>query len=93
MSEANGNVRGSEVINLEEKKQTYNGHFYAIVAGISDYAGGSMDLRFAAKDAEDMSHALALGARRLFCSAEIKAKKPCERVQYPHPQHRKRCAV
>lgn len=73
-------VRGTEIVNLAEEKQTYSGHFYAIVAGISDYANDAMDLRFAAKDAEDMSKALALGGRRLFCSNEMDVKKPCERV-------------
>ncbi len=78
--DANGTVRGTAVFQLEEKKQTYDGHFYAIVAGISDYANDSLDLRFAAKDAEDMTKALALGGHRLFCSQALKDKKPCEKV-------------
>jgi len=46
---------------------------YAIVAGVSDYGGvesASLDLRFAAKDAEDFAAALGVGARRLFCPRE-----------------------
>jgi hypothetical protein len=39
---------------------------WAIVAGVSDYAGDRIDLRFAAKDAEDFAAALELGARRMF---------------------------
>jgi WD40 repeat protein/uncharacterized caspase-like protein len=39
---------------------------YAIVVGISKYAGGSFDLTFAAKDAEDMAQALKVGAKGLF---------------------------
>lgn len=39
---------------------------WAIVAGVSDYAGDRIDLRFAAKDAEDFAAALTLGAQRLF---------------------------
>jgi hypothetical protein len=39
---------------------------YAIVVGVSDYTGDAIDLRFAAKDAEDMAKALSLGAKRLF---------------------------
>nr|WP_320013994.1 caspase family protein [uncultured Desulfobacter sp.] len=39
---------------------------WAIVAGVSDYAGNAIDLRYAAKDAEDMAHALEIGATRLF---------------------------
>lgn len=43
---------------------------YAIVGGVSDYTGDNLDLRFAAKDAEDFSNALSLGARKLFCAKE-----------------------
>jgi uncharacterized caspase-like protein len=39
---------------------------YAIVVGISHYAGGSFDLTFAAKDAADMAQALRVGAKGLF---------------------------
>jgi hypothetical protein len=39
---------------------------WAVVAGVSDYEGRSIDLRYAAKDARDMEKALSLGARRLF---------------------------
>lgn len=39
---------------------------WAIVAGVSDYAGEQIDLRYAAKDAEDMALALRVAAARLF---------------------------
>ena len=39
---------------------------WAIVAGVSDYTGDRIDLRYAAKDAQDMGQALQLGAARLF---------------------------
>lgn len=39
---------------------------YAIVVGISDYAGDSFDLQFAAKDAADIAQALRIGAGGLF---------------------------
>jgi WD40 repeat protein/uncharacterized caspase-like protein len=39
---------------------------WAIIAGVSDYAGEAIDLRYAAKDAEDIAHALKIGAARLF---------------------------
>src|SRR5262249_23265442 len=39
---------------------------YLIVAGVSTYAGPALNLRFAAKDAEDMATALHLGAKQLF---------------------------
>ncbi|MEZ5426930.1 MAG: caspase family protein [Pyrinomonadaceae bacterium] len=54
--------------------------FYAIVGGVSDYAGDGLDLRFAAKDAEDMAVSLSLGARRLFCAEEMAKEKPCQKV-------------
>ncbi|QQS40520.1 MAG: WD40 repeat domain-containing protein [Acidobacteriota bacterium] len=38
---------------------------YAIVGGVSDYTGDDLDLRFAAKDAEDFAKAVELGALRL----------------------------
>jgi WD40 repeat protein/uncharacterized caspase-like protein len=55
-------------------------NFYAIVSGVSDYAGGSLDLRYAAKDAEDMARALSIAARKYFCAEEIRAGKQCSRV-------------
>ena len=47
---------------------------WAIVAGVSDYAGDRIDLRFAAKDAEDFAAALALGAHRLFGDARTRIR-------------------
>ncbi len=41
-------------------------HLWAIVAGVSDYQGEELDLRFAAKDAEDFAAAARLGAMRLY---------------------------
>lgn len=43
---------------------------YAIVGGVSDYKGDTLRLKFAAKDAEDFSSALQLGAQHLFCSKD-----------------------
>jgi hypothetical protein len=39
-----------------------------------------MDLRYAAKDAEDMAKALSLAARKYFCGEELANQKPCERM-------------
>ena len=39
---------------------------YAVVAGISSYENDALNLRFAAKDAEDFATALELGGKRLF---------------------------
>jgi WD40 repeat protein/uncharacterized caspase-like protein len=64
---------------LPEKKASEI-NFYAIISGISDYSGDALDLRYSAKDAEDISAALSIAARRYFCNEEMSAKKPCERV-------------
>src|SRR5262249_20288263 len=39
---------------------------YAIVGGVSTYSAEALNLRYAAKDAEDMAKTLQLGAKRLF---------------------------
>ncbi len=68
-----GNIqsRGTDIIYLAKGKEEYSlPTLYAIVGGVSDYTGDALDLRFAAKDAEDFSNALSLGARKLFCAKE-----------------------
>jgi len=65
-----GNIqsRGAEMVYVDKGREELTlPSLYAIVGGVSDYDGSGIDLRFAAKDAEDFSNALALGARRLFC--------------------------
>jgi WD40 repeat protein len=44
-------------------------HLWAVVAGVSDYGGEQIDLRFAAKDAEDFAKALGVASAR-FLGAE-----------------------
>jgi hypothetical protein len=44
---------------------------YAIVGGISQYAGPTLKLRFAASDAVAMANAIELGARRLFGAEKV----------------------
>lgn len=41
-------------------------HVWAIVAGVSDYRGDQIDLRYASKDAEDFGNALQIAAEGLF---------------------------
>lgn len=68
-----GNIqsRGLSISYLAAGREDYSlPTLYAIVGGVSDYAGEQLHLRFAAKDAEDFSDALALGARRLFCAKD-----------------------
>ena len=44
---------------------------YAIVCGVSEYAEPTLNLRFAAKDAEDMARALELAGKRLFGADKV----------------------
>lgn len=67
-----GNIqsRGTQTVWLAggEESEFQLPTLYAVVGGVSDYTGDNIDLRFAAKDAEDFSNALSLGARKLFCA-------------------------
>jgi hypothetical protein len=44
---------------------------WAVIAGVSDYQGDRLDLRYAAKDAEDVQKALAIAAKRLFGAGRV----------------------
>ena len=46
-------------------------HLWAIVAGTSDYRGEQIELKFAAKDAEDFAAALTVGGKRLFGAERV----------------------
>lgn len=46
--------------------QGYQPAIHIITSGVSDYAGTELDLKYAAKDASDVSLALQLGAKNLF---------------------------
>jgi len=47
---------------------------YAIIGGVSDYTGESIDLRFAAHDADSMYQAVEVGGKNLFGAERIKLK-------------------
>jgi WD40 repeat protein len=55
----------------EGTPQSKSPEVYAIVGGISQYSSPGLNLRFAAKDAEDMAKALELGAKRLFGDGRV----------------------
>lgn len=71
--------RGATLTGNKATKPPSEIDYYAIVSGISNYSG-PINLRYSAKDAEDMARALTLAARRYFCADEIAANRPCLRV-------------
>lgn len=65
---SNMTSRGSVRVWLIDDDKNYElPTLYAIIGGVSDYTGNTLDLKFAAKDAEDFSNALRLGATRMLC--------------------------
>ena len=58
--------RNLQWICVGPKKMRAAPKLWAVVAGISDYQGSALDLRFAAKDAADVATAVRVGATRLF---------------------------
>ncbi|HUF05615.1 MAG TPA: caspase family protein [Aridibacter sp.] len=61
-----GTPKGSESVSVSgDEGELSAPDVYAIVAGVSDYTGDALDLRFAAKDAEDFAKAVELGALKL----------------------------
>jgi hypothetical protein len=64
--------RGLERVWMPEGKADPNPpELYVIVCGVSDYAEPKLNLHFAAKDAEDMAHALELAGQRLFGADKV----------------------
>jgi WD40 repeat protein len=55
-------------------KAQINPTMYLIACGVSDYTGEQIDLKFAAKDAQDMSQAITIGARNLFGTDRLVVK-------------------
>jgi len=57
--------RGGEVIvNSEEKGPVVMPNLYAVIIGVSDYKGDSLDLKYAGKDATDISAVISKTARK-----------------------------
>jgi WD40 repeat protein len=63
-----GFVAGGELFctYAPDPKPVHDPHLWCIAVGVSDYAGDRLDLRFAAKDADDFAEALKLAATRFF---------------------------
>lgn len=58
--------RGVSVTNITKQASQERPNLYAVMIGVSDYKGKELDLQYAAKDATDMSKAVAMTARKLF---------------------------
>jgi len=57
--------RGAEIIEDETKKKTIAPNLYAVMIGVSDYKAPQLQLKYAAKDAEDISKAISASAKKL----------------------------
>ncbi len=57
--------RGTKIISKSEKPPAVPPNLFAVMVGISDYKGDELDLKYAAKDATDISNAVAVAARKL----------------------------
>ncbi len=67
--------RGAKLVfTVPPAEQKMTPTFWAIIAGISDYQGQRIDLRFAAKDALDFKTAISLGAKKLFGEDRVNIK-------------------
>jgi len=67
--------RGDEVVWAGEGEEEKDPpELYAIIGGVSDYSGDALDLRFAAKDAEDFAKALEIGSKKLFGAEKVHIK-------------------
>jgi WD40 repeat protein/uncharacterized caspase-like protein len=60
-----GSRGGRVIVSDREKEKPPPPNLYAVMIGVSDYKGDELDLKYAAKDAKDLSAALAVSARKL----------------------------
>lgn len=60
-------VSRGQMITYDSKEiETHKPAIHILSCGVSDYTGTEIDLKYAAKDAEDVSKAITLGAKQLF---------------------------
>lgn len=57
--------RGIELNDTISSQSSSPPNLYAVMVGVSDYKGDELDLKYAAKDATDISNAVALSAKKL----------------------------
>ena len=58
--------RGKVITYNSQESETHKPSVYILSSGVSDYTGAEIDLKYASKDAEDVSKAIQLGAKQLF---------------------------
>jgi uncharacterized caspase-like protein len=58
--------KGGELVPIGKAADDAKIHLYGLVVGVSDYSGSGIDLKYAAKDAEDFYNALLPSANLLF---------------------------
>jgi hypothetical protein len=58
--------RGAVISYNSKQAENYKPVVHILSCGVSDYTGTEIDLKYAAKDAEDVSKAIQLGAKQLF---------------------------
>jgi WD40 repeat protein len=58
--------RGATLQYKHKEEKRINPSIFIVSCGVSDYTGDAIDLRYAAKDAEDIHHSLHIGAEKLF---------------------------
>lgn len=66
--------RGTDIDYLPPEEKIEPPTLYAIIGGVSDYKGNSLDLGFASKDAEDIYKAIQVGGKNLFGVERMKLK-------------------
>lgn len=65
---ADNSISSRGIIINEDKtseKETARPSLYAVMVGVSDYKGEKLDLKYAAKDANDIANAISLSAKKL----------------------------
>jgi WD40 repeat protein len=66
--------RAADIVYLPFEEKAAPPTLYAIIGGVSDYKGDALDLRFAAKDAEDVYEATRIGGKNLFGVERMRLK-------------------
>jgi uncharacterized caspase-like protein len=71
---ANNSISSRGVIISADNRENISStpNFFAVMVGVSDYKGEELDLKYAAKDATDISNAISVAAKKLLNSSDGK---------------------